>query len=55
MTYIVDFGPNTNSETFETLEQVEDWIDQYIENHLQYGDDFETEKKKFMKNNIKEV
>lgn len=34
MPYIVDFGPDTNSETFES---------------------FETEKKKFMKNNIKEV
>ena len=55
MTYIVNFGPNTNSECFETIEEIEEWINQYVENNLQYGEDFEEEKNKFIKNNIKEI
>ena len=35
MTYIVNFGPNTNSECFETMEEINEWIDQYIMDHLQ--------------------
>jgi hypothetical protein len=54
MSYIVDFGSNTNSEKFETMEEIEEWLDEYIVQHLQSGDDFETEKKRFIENNIRE-
>lgn len=54
MSYIVNFGPTTDSERYETMEDIEEWLDEYIENHLQYGEDFETEKQKFIENNIEE-
>lgn len=55
MAYRVDFGPTTDSETFETMEEIEEWLDEYIIKHLQYGEDFETEKKKFIENQIEEI
>lgn len=55
MPYRVDFGPNTNSETFETMEEIEEWLDEYIIQHLQHGEDFEKRKKQFIDNQIEEV
>ena len=52
MTYIVIFGPTTDDERFDTMEEIESWLDEYIINHLQFGDDFETEKQKFIDNQI---
>jgi len=49
MKYLVNFG--TNSETYDSIE----WLDDYIANHLQYGEDFETEKQKFIDNQIEEI
>lgn len=55
MSYKVDFGPNTNSETFETMDEIEEWLDEYIIQHLKDGEDFEKKKKQFIDNQIKEV
>jgi len=44
MAYLVEFGPDTDNERFETMDEVEEWLDQYIINHLQYGEKFEIEK-----------
>lgn len=55
MPYRVDFGPNTNSDTFETMEEIEEWLDEYIIQHLQHGEDFEKRKKQFIDNQIEEV
>jgi hypothetical protein len=53
--YRVEFGPTTPDEYFGTMDEIEEWLDQYITNHLQYGEDFETEKQKFLDNHVKEV
>jgi hypothetical protein len=55
MTYMVDFGENTDVEYFETMEEVEEMADEYIMNHLQHGEDFETEKHKFLEKCVSEV
>ena len=55
MAYVVDFGPDTDSEYYETMEEIYVWLDQYIQMHLQYGEDFESEKQKFIKNCIRAV
>lgn len=54
MTLIVDYGPDTNAEVFETMEEIEEWLDDYITMHLQSHEDFETEKQKFIDNQISE-
>lgn len=53
--YRVEFGPTTSDEYFGSMEEIEEWLDHYITNHLQYDEDFETEKQKFLDNQVKEV
>jgi len=55
MTYKIDFGGNTDPEEYETMEDIEEWLDQYIINHLQCGEDFEIEKQNFIDNQIEEL
>jgi hypothetical protein len=53
MSYKINFGENTDVEYYETIEEVEEIVNEYVLNHLQYGEDFEEEKQKFMKNNVR--
>jgi hypothetical protein len=53
--FIVDFGSNTDPETFNSMSEIEVWIDSYITEHLQSHEDFETEKAKFLKNQVSEI
>ena len=55
MAFIVEYGPDTDPETFKTMDEINGWLDEYIINHLQYGENFDTEKQKFVDNNISEV
>lgn len=54
MALIVDYGPDTNPERFESMDEIEEWLDGYIVQHLQNGEDFETEKQSFICNCISE-
>lgn len=52
MSYKIVFGENTDVEYYETAEEVEEVVNEYVLNHLQYGEDFEEEKTKFMQNSV---
>ena len=54
MTLIVDYGPDTDPEQFESMDEIEEWLDEYIIQHLQNGEDFDTEKQNFIENCISE-
>lgn len=55
MSLVVNFGPDTPDEEFGTMDEIDGWLDEYIINHLQHGEDFDTEKQKFIDNQISEV
>jgi hypothetical protein len=54
MTYVVTFGPDTNTEKYDTMDEIYEWLDEYIIQHLQYNEIFETEKQKFIDNCVSE-
>ncbi|MGZ8442556.1 MAG: hypothetical protein ACXWXZ_04070 [Candidatus Binatia bacterium] len=55
MGYIVNFGPNTDSQIFDSMEEIEIWLDDYIIQNLQSHEDFETSKQNFIDNQIEEI
>ena len=54
MSYIIDFGENTNVEIYDTMEEVNEIVNDYVMRHLEYEEDFEQEKQKFMDNHVRE-
>lgn len=55
MAYRVDFGPTTDSEIFETMEEIEAWLDQYIIDHMTSNENFDEAKQNFIDNQITEI
>lgn len=55
MKYRVNFGPTTDSEIFDSMDEIEAWLDQYIIDHMTGNENFEEVRKNFIENQIVEI